>query len=123
MSDRIIPFDANRRRRATNVVEVPAPRQPPPVPRVPDFARADATWLQARDIAFLLDIDDHAPHDNGLITEGISPALEALLEREGVYYARVPARPAAGSISRRRCISTSCCGGCCPCHRTICSGA
>lgn len=85
MSDRIIPFDADRRREATPGADAPAPRRRPPVPRVPDFAHADATWLQARDIAFLLEVDGHAPDDNNLITEGISPALEALLEREGVY--------------------------------------
>ncbi|MES1955103.1 hypothetical protein [Salinisphaera hydrothermalis] len=84
MSDRIIPFDADRRARRTRDPDTPASRQRPPVPRVPDFARADATWLQARDIAFLLEIDGHDPDDASLITEGIPPALEALLEREGV---------------------------------------
>ncbi|AWN17869.1 hypothetical protein [Salinisphaera sp. LB1] len=84
MSDRIIPFDSQRRRESGHAEAVSAPRRRPPVPRVPDFARADATWLQARDIAFLLEAEGHAPADGGLITEGIPPALEALLERDGV---------------------------------------
>lgn len=77
--DKIIPFDRQRREPT-----VQARRPRPAVPRVPDFARADATWLAPRDVAFLLGVDDHAPQDD-LITQGIPPALESLLEREGVY--------------------------------------
>lgn len=85
MNDRIIPFDTDRRRHSTRADAPAAPRRRPPVPRVPDFACADATWLQPRDIAFLLEVNGHAPDDDGLITAGISPVLESLLEREGVY--------------------------------------
>lgn len=84
MSDKILPFDPGRRRRVSSGPATTALRQRPPVPRVPDFARADVTWLTPRDINFLLEATGHTPDENGLITEGVTPALETLLEHEGV---------------------------------------
>ncbi len=84
MRDKIVSINAKSPRRAAG--GPPPERQRPPVPRVPDFAHADATWLQPRDIAFLLDITGQAGRDNALIADGaVSPAIEVLLERDLVY--------------------------------------
>lgn len=83
MTDKIIPFEPRRDRARP---PTPAQRKArPAVPRVPDFAQADATWLEAKDIAFLLELSGQATDDDTLITDGIAPALEALLEQDGVY--------------------------------------
>jgi hypothetical protein len=83
MSDKIISIHAGSSRRKSRS-QRPEPQRPP-VPRVPDFARADATWLHPKDIAFLLEATGQASNNNALITEDVSPAIEALLERDAVY--------------------------------------
>lgn len=84
MNDRIIPFDPGRRR-TRRAESGPPARRRPPVPRVPDFARADVTWLQPRDIDFLLGVHGYDTDDETLLTEGLPPALESLIEHDAVY--------------------------------------
>src|SRR5699024_537172 len=81
MSDKIVSINAGSPRRRSGTK--PAKPRRPPVPRVPDFAHADATWLSPRDIAFLLEATGNT--DDALISQGVSPAIEAMLERDGVY--------------------------------------
>lgn len=84
MSDKIVSIHAGTPRAATRDAGT-ASRPRPAVPRVPDFAHADATWLSPRDIAFLLDAAGYDTADDVLITEGVSPAIEALIEQETIY--------------------------------------
>lgn len=85
MSDKVIPFPSGRRQAGNRPATLPTRRRPP-VPRVPDFAHADATWLAPKDIAFLLGMSSEATAaDDELIVDGLPPALETLLERDGVY--------------------------------------
>lgn len=83
MNDKVIPISS----RLPGRPATGHPRQSgrPAVPRVPDFAHVDATWLTPRDVAFLLGVSGQASDDDTLITEGLPPAIEGLLEREGVY--------------------------------------
>lgn len=85
MSDKIIPFEPERRRGIESGPDTTTAHRRPPVPRVPDFARADVTWLTPRDITFLLEATGQTPDANGWITEGITPALETLLDHESVH--------------------------------------
>ena len=83
MNDKIVSIHAGAARPTPQAA--PARRPRPTLPRVPDFAHADATWLSPRDIAFLLDAAGHDVADDALITEGVSPAIEALIEQEAIY--------------------------------------
>ena len=81
MSDKIVSIHAGASRPEPQAARAPRPA----VPRVPDFAHADATRLSPRDIAFLLDASGHDVADDALITEGVSPAIEALIEQDAIY--------------------------------------
>lgn len=83
MSDKIVPVDFSSARRGADAARPDANR--PPVPRVPDFAHADAIWLRPGDIAFLLAAAGHPSDDDSLLAPGASPAVEALIEGEAVY--------------------------------------
>lgn len=83
MNDKIVSIHAGSSQREPHGPRAESHR--PAVPRVPDFAHADAIWLSPRDIAFLLEATGNGVADAALITEGASPAIEALIENDAVY--------------------------------------
>lgn len=83
MSDKIVSVDFGSSPAAPRAADQEKTR--PPVPRVPDFAHADATWLRPKDVAFLLEASGHAAMDDALITD-VPPAIEALLDGDGIYH-------------------------------------
>lgn len=81
MRDKIVSIGSGPR--CTGATSEARARRRPP--RVPDFAHADVTWLEPRDIAFLLEATGHDAGDGRMLAEGVSPAIEALVEADGVY--------------------------------------